>query len=321
MQWSLSEFLNWMELRSQTWCFVELQPASGFCVPQNEEIYFYASLEGRTDIADSANNEFELRAGSIMMMLSGDAHTVSNGRKSVTTSLEFLTSGAHADAPPTFKIGSGFAATRLLAGRLTVRWPGGWRPPSMPAALNVPSTRNVLNFHRLLEQSSGNGAMALLTRAAALLFVSAFHEHPQCGSAFLELPLHDPVWRAERYIQMHPFQRWTVDTLAEQVAMGRSNFATRFARETGKTPMEYLAQERMKHAAVYLETTDMKVAEVGQRVGYHSEASFIRRFVTCFGVTPGELRKRSRGTNGGSFGARGCESPLARCNRRPAGPL
>jgi AraC-like DNA-binding protein len=41
----------------------------------------------------------------------------------------------------------------------------------------------------------------------------------------------------------------------------------------------------------------MKIAEVAERVGYRSEAAFIRRFSTCFGITPGELRKRVRRSN------------------------
>jgi transcriptional regulator GlxA family with amidase domain len=78
--------------------------------------------------------------------------------------------------------------------------------------------------------------------------------------------------------------------------MGRSNFASRFAKEIGRTPMEFMSEERMKHAALFLEKTDMKVAEIGARVGYRSEAAFIRRFTVRFGTTPGELRKRTRAT-------------------------
>jgi AraC-like DNA-binding protein len=52
----------------------------------------------------------------------------------------------------------------------------------------------------------------------------------------------------------------------------------------------------MKHAAVFLEKSDMKIAEIGKRVGYDSEAAFSRRFRSYFGVPPGELRRRHRET-------------------------
>jgi AraC-like DNA-binding protein len=297
MRWSLSEFLNLVELRSQTWCFVGLGPASGFTVPHNEEIYFYAVLDGEANIAGVDGDTIELHAGDIVMMLSGEAHAVRNHKKSITASLDFLTSGEYADAPLSFEVGRGLPTTRVLAGKLKVRWPGGQHPRSIPSVLMTRSRGHILDFEMLLEKASGSGAAALLTRAVTLLFISALRDHPQCRSAFQEFDLYDPALRAQQYMQMHPFQRWTVEILARKVAMGRSNFATRFVRELGQTPMSFLAQERMKHAALFLEKTDMKVTEVGKRVGYRSEAAFIRRFRNCFGTTPGELRKRSRHTN------------------------
>lgn len=294
MRWSLSEFLNLVELRSQTWCYVGLGSAHGFSVPHNEHIFFYAVLEGSANIAGVAGSAIELRAGDIVMILSGEAHAVRNRKKSTATNLDFLTSGEYADIPPTFSLGKGNPATRLLAARLKVRWPGGQHPRTIPSVLRVRASDDVINFERLLERASGSGAAALLTRAATLLFVSALREHPLCRSAFQEFDLHDPVSRAQQYIERHPFNRWTVEILAHKVGMGRSNFANRFHKEVGHTPMEFLSEERMKHAALFLEKTDMKVAEIGARVGYRSEAAFIRRFTARFGITPGELRKRSR---------------------------
>lgn len=294
MPWSLSEFLNLVELRSQTWCFVELSSATGFSVPPNEEVYFYALLEGSANIAGLMGGSLELRAGDVVMILSGEAHAVRNRRKSVTANLEFLTSGAYADVPPTLTVGNGRPATRLLAGKLKVRWPGGQRLRSIPSLLTVQAKDDVVNFQTLLDRVSGSGAMAILTRAATLLFVSAFREHPQSRAAFVEFDQHDPVLRAQQCMEIHPFNRWTVEALARKVGLGRSTFATRFNRKVGRTPMEFLAEERMKHAALFLENTEMKVAEIAARVSYRSEAAFIRRFVARFGITPGELRRRSR---------------------------
>jgi AraC-like DNA-binding protein len=213
----------------------------------------------------------------------------------VTASLEFLADGHYADAPPTITLGQGLPVTRLLAGRLKVRWPGGQRPRSIPSVLTV-RANDILNFQSLLQSASGTGAMAILTRAATLLFVSAFREHPQCQAAFLEFDDHDPVLRAQQCMEIHPFDKWTVEILARKVGMGRSSFATHFARRAGSTPMEFLCEQRMTHAARFLERTDMKVIEIAARVGYRSQAAFIRRFVARFGMTPGELRRRSRRT-------------------------
>jgi AraC family transcriptional activator of mtrCDE len=294
MRWSLSEFLNMVELRSQTWCFVDLASAGGFSIPHNEEIYFYALLEGSANIAGIAGDAREMRTGDIVMILSGEAHALRNRKKCPAPTLEFLSSGTYADAPPTLTVGEGGLATRLLAGRLKVRWPGGQHPRSIPSVLSMHMNDDIVNYARLLDKVTGSGAMAVLTRAASLLFVTLFREHPQCRAAFQQFDLHDPISRAQQYIETHPFNRWTVETLAHKVGMGRSNFATRFAKEVARTPMEFMSDERMKHAALFLEKTDMKIVEIGTRVGYRSEAAFIRRFTSRFGITPGEMRKRSR---------------------------
>lgn len=294
MRWSLSEFLNIIELRSQTWCYVELSSGGGFRIPHNDVIYFYAALDGAADIAGVAGGTTRLRAGDVVMILSGEAHAIRDQPQSMTSNLDFLASGEYADAPQSFALGEGRPVGRILAGRLKVRWPGGQRPRALPALLTAKTSDGIVNFATLLDKISGEGASAVLTRAATLMFVTAFRDHPQCRAAFQEFSLHDPISRAQQYIQMHPFGPWTVEILARKVGMGRSNFASRFASEIGRAPMEYLSEERMKHAALFIEQTDMKVAEVGERVGYRSEAAFIRRFTTYYGFSPGELRRRRR---------------------------
>lgn len=303
MRWSLSEFLNLVELRSQTWCFVDLAVEAGFSVPHGEEIYFYYALEGIASIAGTSNGPVDLRAGDAVMILSGKAHALRTGKKSTVANLPFLADGEYADIPPTFQLGEGSCAARVLAGRLKVRWPGGQHPRSIAAVLRLQTSEGVVNLQRLLREASGGGATALLTRAATLLFVSAFRENAHCRSAFQEFDLLDPLFRAQQYMETHPFQRWTVEILAHKVGMGRSNFSTRFAQHVGRTPMEFLSEERMKHAALFLEKTDMKIAEIGARVGYRSEAAFIRRFASQFGVTPGESRRRHRQPAHRSVGA------------------
>lgn len=302
MRWSLSEFLNLVDLRSQCWCFIELDSGRGFSLPSNEAIYFYAVLEGKAEIAGIADETLTLSAGDIVMVLSGEPHTLRNHEHCLTADIDFLRNGEYADSPPTFTVGrSGFPATRMVAARLKVRWPGGQHPRSISSVLKSHVDDGIINFTTLLEKATGVGAMALLTRAATMLFVDAFRDHPKCRAAFQEFSRHDPILRATQYMQMHPFDRWTVEILARKVGMGRSNFATRFTREVGLAPMEFLFEERMKHAAVFLEKSDMKIAEIGKRVGYDSEAAFSRRFRSFFGVPPGELRRRHRETNTASM--------------------
>ena len=174
-----------------------------------------------------------------------------------------------------------------------MRWPGGFHPNGLPAMLSIRSAELGFDLGKLGEAATGAGAAALLTHLATLLFVSAFRDHPRCQAQF-RLDLHDPIARAKVFIEKHPFQPWTVESLANKVGMGRSNFAARFTAQIGKTPIEALTGERMKHAESFLQSTDLKIAEVSERLGYRSQAAFIRRFTNHFGVPPAKFRRQAR---------------------------
>lgn len=293
MKWSLSEFLNLIELRSQTWCFAGLGPAAGFNVPHSECFYLYVVLEGSVRLAGIAGRVVELEAGDIAIVLSGEAHALRSRHDAPAGGFEFLAVGEYADTPAHFAFGEGAQATRLLCGRLKVRWPGGQQLRALPPLLRA-SARGVVDVTALADSAKGPGSAAVLTRLANLLFVESFRKSEECLAVFRDSRLQDPISRAVQYIELHPFGQWTVESLARKVGMGRANFAARFVAQVGRTPIDALTAERMRHAAALLTDTDLKVAEIAERIGYRSEAAFSRRFASHFGISPGFLRKRRR---------------------------
>lgn len=293
-RWSLSEFLNLVELRSQTWCFVEMRQWGGFRIPHNDGILFYAVLEGSAQMVGATPDPLDLCAGDIVMVLSGNVHAMRSHRGSAPNVLEFLHNGEYVDVPPNISLGRGRPTARLLCGKLKVRWPGGHHPPALPPILNLRVSDSVINFEALEQASKKSGAAAILTRAASLLFTVAFRAHPQSDLIFRDSTLHDPIARALQLIKTHPFTEWTVARLAKKVGMGRSNFAARFVAEAGRTPIDVVTEERMKLAAKLLESSDLKIAEISERTGYRSEAAFSRRFTAYFGMSPGKMRKAWR---------------------------
>lgn len=58
--------------------------------------------------------------------------------------------------------------------------------------------------------------------------------------------------------------------------------------------MTFVTEQRMKHAAAFLERTDLKIAEIADRIGYRSESAFSHRFYAHFGKTPGAMRSEQR---------------------------
>ena len=198
--WSLSEFLNLLELRSQCWCFAEIGRSGGFAIPHNETILFYAVLKGTAWLADTSSGDTPLSTGDIVMVLSGDAHALRSEQGGTTKVLDFLHNGEYIDIPPTFTLCRGRVATRLLCGRLKVRWPGGQRPKLLPPVLRLKASEGIVNFQSLESSARRSGAAAVLTRSALALFLFAFSNHPECEQIFKDSSLHDPISRALQFI-------------------------------------------------------------------------------------------------------------------------
>lgn len=104
--------------------------------------------------------------------------------------------------------------------------------------------------------------------------------------------LRDPaVAKVLAILHGRPAEPWTVERLAEEVHMSRATFARRFVELVGEAPLGYLGRWRMDVAAQMLRETEEPVAEVGRRVGYHSEFAFSRAFSRARGVPPTRYRR------------------------------
>lgn len=109
-----------------------------------------------------------------------------------------------------------------------------------------------------------------------------------------------------------PADNHSLESLAVSAGMGRSLFAERFTEVFGETPIEFLRQLRLHHAARILRTTDMPVALVARAVGYSSRSYFSRAFRAAFGVDPRGYREKIRAKPGGPSGGGGFAQQLMR---------
>lgn len=72
-------------------------------------------------------------------------------------------------------------------------------------------------------------------------------------------------------------------------------YLARCMRDTyGLTPVEFLTELRMRHAAALLRSTPASIAEVAQRCGFSTQSYFSRLFRRTYGVTPRDFRERAR---------------------------
>jgi AraC family transcriptional regulator, alkane utilization regulator len=140
--------------------------------------------------------------------------------------------------------------------------------------------------------SPGNRAM--LARLSELLFLEIVRwqlRHVSESHRGWLAGLNDPhVGRAIALLHAEPARAWTVDELADQVAISRAALAKRFVELVGEAPMQYLAGWRMHLARRLLHESTLSLAEIAARVGYESEAAFNRAFSRVVGTPPGTWR-------------------------------
>lgn len=92
------------------------------------------------------------------------------------------------------------------------------------------------------------------------------------------------------YIQEHYSEEISLEILAHQMNISPNYLSNLFKKETGENLIEHVTRVRIGRAAELLKTTDLKIYEIGKRVGYENEHYFSRVFKKVTGISPNRYR-------------------------------
>ncbi len=84
----------------------------------------------------------------------------------------------------------------------------------------------------------------------------------------------------------------TVATLARRANMSARTFARRFVEETGRTPIQWVTDQRVLYARRLLEETDLDIDRIAERSGFGTATLLRHHFRRVIGVTPSDYRRR-----------------------------
>lgn len=87
---------------------------------------------------------------------------------------------------------------------------------------------------------------------------------------------------------------FSVEELSHEVGVSRVHLYKKMLAITGKSPLEYIRQERLKKAAQLLEEGSFSVSDVAAQVGFHNPKYFSKNFKEEFGVSPSAYQSQSR---------------------------
>lgn len=97
-------------------------------------------------------------------------------------------------------------------------------------------------------------------------------------------------WRMQRELA----SQLRMADLARDAGMSPRTLDRRFREATGLSPLAYLQSLRVAAAKQMLEATNLTVAEVAFRVGYHDQGHFARVFTRSMTIGPAEYRRTVR---------------------------
>ncbi|MCR8630923.1 AraC family transcriptional regulator [Paenibacillus radicis (ex Xue et al. 2023)] len=83
----------------------------------------------------------------------------------------------------------------------------------------------------------------------------------------------------------------SLESCADQLKFHPVYLSRVFKKEIGVTFIDYLTDYRVNMAKKLLETTNLKISEIAERLNYNSSTGFIRTFRKITGVTPGQYRE------------------------------
>ncbi|CAN5651410.1 helix-turn-helix domain-containing protein [soil metagenome] len=84
----------------------------------------------------------------------------------------------------------------------------------------------------------------------------------------------------------------TVASLAARAHMSARTFARRFVEETGRTPMQWVTDQRVLYARRMLEETTLDIDRIADKAGFGTATLLRHHFRRLIGITPSDYRRR-----------------------------
>jgi len=137
---------------------------------------------------------------------------------------------------------------------------------------------------------------------AARMLVASAHRSG-CQAQFIDRPMPPDrsrrLDRTRQWILENLDRDWRVSEMAGHAGLAVRSFARRFESETGVTPLQWIIEQRVKHAQTLLESTSLPVEIIAGRCGFGSVLSLRQHFKRVTQLTPAAYRKAFAAQNAG----------------------
>jgi AraC-like DNA-binding protein len=298
---ALSLVLENVRLKSHFFGRAEFAAPWGLRVGTRLSAIFHVQLAGSSALEVEGVPSLHLETGDIALLPHGTAHILRSEPQTPCVTIESLIEAS--DGSGVLRFGDGSRDHRFLCGGFELA-DGAANPlmRALPPLIVIRASERgswletTLAFITQEAASADPGANAVIRRLADVLLIQCLRHHlkskRECEPGCWIRGLGDPgISRSLLEIHRAPDLRWSVEELARVAGMSRSAFAAKFTELVGETPAAYLTAWRMNRGAELLRGSKLRLAEIAERSGYESEASFSRVFRKHYGVSPGRFRR------------------------------
>lgn len=155
------------------------------------------------------------------------------------------------------------------------------------------SASYLLQAIRLIDRFSGP-VIASQCAKSMLIDVSQTTQTPYLPLLTQKQHSDSLVHRAQHWLEKNMARDILISELAKKVATSERTLIRRFKAALNQTPLGYLRDMRIEAARTFLETGDLNIGIIAERVGYSDTSSFSRLFKERIGLSPGAYRSRFR---------------------------
>lgn len=301
----LTDVLGVLELTGGITARRELTPPWRYDFAASHDMIFHLLGSGGGGyLSLKGGNPTHLRVeeGAVLLFPFGHAHSICDELTSPLTQILHVDYDALREYRG-FASASDESKMSVLCGAFHLEHPGAFPLlHSLPPVIHIPAEqgRTVPGFTEIVQLIAREattprpGTQVMLRRLTELLFIHVIRvwveQQAESAQGWIAA-LHDPsISTALGLIHQSPEQRWTVEELAEAVALSRSVFSARFTRLVGEPPITYLTRWRMSRATRLLKD-NVEIDRIAELLGYESAIAFHKAFKREVGMTPARYRK------------------------------
>jgi AraC-like DNA-binding protein len=299
----VADVLNALELRGWLSSRRELVPPWRYdFAPSNDSMFHVISYGGAYLQIEGEAAPTRVEDGDVVLFPTGHPHSLYDDPQSPLTRLVHLDYNPQRGHQVVDSAGEG-PKLLMLCGAFHFEYPNDFPLlHRLPRLIHIPGAQGRLeqgfaDIVRLIARESASrqiGAEVVLNRLTELLFIQVIRlwlgQPAQAPVGWAGALRDQPISAALGLIHQSPAHKWTVNELAEAVALSRSAFSARFTELVGEPPLTYLTRWRMLRATRLLRN-EVRMGTIAEQLGYESEAAFRKAFKRELGVPPAQYRR------------------------------